>query len=369
MISRRLSWTVGLLLLAGAAALWFTKPYWTNVEPKELNVLLWAGYEEPEILEPFTKKYGVKVNYKTFFGGDAMFSLFMQSKGVYDAVIVDPEYIQKLHAAGRLRELDPKEFDMTEYLAPFRQFPSSLIDGKLYAPVVEFGANAIVYNTKHITEQEASSYSILFDPKIKGRVSVWDWYLPIMGVVSRSLGNATPYDLSDQQFDALKAKMSELRPQLRAIHGNIPEVLAALAAEDTWVVPGGAGWAAAALQQQGKPYEWTVPTEGGIMWVDTIVIPNDAPHPELAKLYVNYMMSAQAQAALSKKKAYFSNVPNGGAYALMTAEHKKGLKSSTEKELLDWVSRLSVRSLPSRQSEKAWQEVWETFKAKQQTAK
>jgi spermidine/putrescine transport system substrate-binding protein len=365
MLSRRSAWITGVILLVGAAALWLSRPLWISTEPKEINVLLWAGYEEPEILTPFTTKHGIKVNFKTFFGGDAMYSLFMQSKGLYDAVIVDPEYIQKLQAAGRLKELDPKEFDTTEYLAPFRQFPLSSIDGKLYAPVVEFGANAIVYNTKHITEQEAKSYSILFDPKVKGRVGVWDWYLPIMGVMSRSMGHTTPYDLSQQQFDALKMKMTELRPQLRAIHGNIPEVLAALAADETWVVPGGAGWAAAALQQQGKPYDWTVPAEGGIMWVDTIVIPNDAPHPELAKLFVKYMMSAQAQAALSKKKAYFSNVPNAASYALMTDEHKKGLKSSTEQELLEWVSRLSVRSLPARQSEKAWQEVWETFKAKQ----
>lgn len=348
-----------VVLVAG----WLTRSHWLGSDAKEINVLMWSGYEEPDILKPFTEKTGIKVNFKTFVGGDAMFALLSQSKGVYDAVIVDPEYIEKLHAAGRLKELDRKDFPMDDYIAPFRDFPLSSIGGKLYAPVVEFGANAIVYNTKHITPEEASSYSILLDPKVKGRVGVWDWYLPIMGVMSRSMGNANPYDLNEEQFSALKGRMAQWRPQLRAIHSNIPEVLAALASEETWIVPGGAGWAAAALQQQGKPYDWVVPAEGGVMWVDTVVITSDAPNPEAAKAYVQYMLSAPAQAALSKKKAYYSNVPNGKAYALMSAEHKKGLKSSTPEELDAWVAKLSVRSLPKNQPEKAWQETWEVFKA------
>lgn len=154
-----------------------------------------------------------------------------------------------------------------------------------------------------------------------------------------------------------------MRPNVRAIHASIPEVLGALANEDTWVVPGGAGWAAAALQQQGKPYDWIVPKEGGIMWVDTVVIPNDAPHPDLAAKYVKWMMSPEAQAALSTKKAYFSNVPNRKAYDLMPADHKKGLKSSSLEEMRDWLSRLSVRTLPVRQTEQEWQAAWESFKA------
>src|ERR1700710_414631 len=93
---------------------------WVGQKQPEINVLIWGGYEDQSLIQPFEKKYGVKVNYKTFFGGDSMFALFTQSKGVYDVVVVDPEYIQKLYALGRLTPLDPAEFDMPSYFPYFQ---------------------------------------------------------------------------------------------------------------------------------------------------------------------------------------------------------------------------------------------------------
>ncbi|WP_142251423.1 spermidine/putrescine ABC transporter substrate-binding protein [Bradyrhizobium sp. UNPF46] len=334
---------------------------WFKQKQPELNVLIWGGYET--LLAPFEKQHGVKVNYKTFFGGDAMFALFTQSRGVYDVVVVDPEYIRKLYDLGRLSPLDGAGLDTSSYFPYFKTFPLSSIDGKLYAPVVEFGSLGLVYNTAHITEAEAGSYAILFDPKVKGRVGVWDWYLPIMGVLSRSLGNEHPYDINDAQFDALKGRLSELRPQVRAIAGSFPELMTALGNEDTWIVPGGAEWSALALKRQGKPFDWTIPKEGGVMWVDTLVLPNDAPHPETAKLFIKWMMAPEAQAALSQKPAYSSYVPNEKAYELMPSEHRKLLKWTTAAEIEAMVAKLAVRTLPVQQTEKTWQSAWEAFKA------
>src|SRR4051812_6442824 len=100
MVSRQLRLTaVVLIVLAVVGAVWWMQR--GAKQQSEVNLLLWAGYDEPSLIKPFEDKYGVKVNYKTFVGGDAMFALLTQSKGVYDAVIVDPEYIEKLHKIGR----------------------------------------------------------------------------------------------------------------------------------------------------------------------------------------------------------------------------------------------------------------------------
>lgn len=332
-------------------------------EQRELNILVWTGYEEPKLLKPFEEKYDIKVNYKTFVGGDKMFALLTQSKGEYDVVTVDPEYIEKLHALGRLSELDPKDYDFSDYFQPFDKFPQSRIDGRLYAVVVEWGSNALVYNTKHFSPEEVQSYDVLFKPKAKGRVSVWDWYLPFMGLVARSLGYQDPFDTTDAQFDKLKQRLFELRPQVRAIHANFPELLSSLANEDTWLVPGGAGWLAALLQEQNAPFDWNIPNEGGIMWLNSLVIPTDSPHPEMAKLYIQWMMTPEAQALLSRKQAYAANVPNSKAYPLLPEEYKKRMKVDKQADVDKIVSRLAVRSLPVQQSEAIWQDAWEQFKA------
>jgi spermidine/putrescine transport system substrate-binding protein len=307
-------------------------------------------------------EYGVKVNFKTYIGGDQMFSIFTHSKGLYDVVVADPEYIAKLHAAGRIVELNPADYEFKENFTTFQKFPLASIDGKLYAVPVHWGSNGLVYNTKYITGREAESYKILFDPKVKGHVGIWDWYLPSLGVLSRSLGNTDPYNLTDEQFDALKRRAAELRPQVAAIHPNVPDMLSALANEQTWIVPAGGEWVAAILQAQGKPIDWSVPKEGGVLWAETLTIANDAPHPDLAKLYIQWSQTPEAQARLSQVKANYANVANAKAYELLPEAHKDLLKIHNAADAEALLSRLSIRTLPQKQSEDAWQDAWDVFK-------
>jgi spermidine/putrescine transport system substrate-binding protein len=316
------------------------------------------------MLEPFEKTFNVKVNYKTFVGGDQMFALLTQSRAQYDAVVVDPEYVEKLHAAGRLSELTPTDYRFDDYFQPFQRFPLCWINGKLQAILIRFGSNGLVYNTNHVTAEEAKSYKILWSEKVKNRVGIWDWYVPSMGVISRFLGNQEPYAINDEQFRTLKQRMMELRPQVKAIHPKPPEMIAALGNEETWIVPGIGEWIAAILKQQGKPIDWTVPDEGGIMWVETLVIPNDAPHPEVAKQFIQWMQTPKAQALLTQREAYQSNVPNKKAYDILTAAQKDTLKVHNEQEALELINKLSVRRLPVNQPEKQWQDAWQEFKSK-----
>ena len=351
-----------LLLGAVLLGLSFSYPSPSYGAERELNLLSWTGYEERAMLDIFEELHDVKVNYKTFVGADQMFALLTQSQGQYDVVVIDPEYIEKLHAAGRLAPLDPAGYDFSDYFEPFRKFPLAWIDGKLYAVVVEFGSNGIVYNTDHLTDEDVETWDILWDPKVEGKVGIWDWYLPNMGVISRSLGNQVPYDITDEQLAAVRDRLDSLRSQVTAIHPNPPEMLSALANGQTWIVPAGGEWVAAILQQQGHPINWTVPKEGGIMWMDALGIPNDAPNPDVAKLYIQWMQTPEAQALLSQKQAYQSSVPNRKAYDLLTDAQKDTLRIHDEEDALDLLSRLSVRSLPIQQSEATWQDIWEEFK-------
>lgn len=338
-----------------------------RVEAQErvLNLLCWVGYEEPSMINVFEDKYGVKVNAKTYVGGDQMFTLFTQSQGLYDVVVVDPEFLPKLHAAGRIVKLNRDDYDFSDYFAPFKKFPFTEYDGDLFAVPIRFGSNGLVYNTNHLSKEDVKSYKILWDPKVKGRVGIWDWYLPSMGVLSRAVGNRTPYDISEDQFAMLEKATLDLRGQVAAIHPSPPEMLSALASEETWIVPAGGEWVAAILQAQGKPIDWTVPDEGGIMWSETLVIAKDAPHPDIAKLYIQWMQTPEAQALLTQRDAYYSNVPNKKAYGILPDSHKDILKIHNEKEAMAMLDQISVRTLPQQQTESAWQDVWERFKTAQ----
>jgi len=327
-----------------------------------LDFLCWAGVDDPALLGAFEKDTGIKVRSKTFFGADAMYSSLSNSINTYDVVMVGPEYMGKLYADGRLATLDPADYDLSQYIPTFKKLPLCHAKDKMIAIPIEFGANGLAYNTSILSADEVSSYSILMSEKVKGKVGVWDRYLPIMGVLSKSLGNATPYDISDEKFMALKKELFALRQQVSVIAPNFPVLIASLARGETVVVPGGAAFFAAALQRQGIPVDWTIPNEGGIMWVDSLVIPVDAPHPDLARRFLQWMCTPKAQALLANKKAFAASVPNAAAYPAIDPTLRKFLKTEDGEEAETLARKLSVRTLPVQQGEQIWQTAWEEFK-------
>jgi len=327
-----------------------------------LNFLCWAGVDDPALLESFEKDTGIKVQFKTFVGADEMYSLLTNSKNQYDVVMVGSEYIGKLYANGRLATLDPADYDLSQYIPTFKKLPLCYVKDKMIAIPIEFGANGLAYNTSVISASEASSYAILMSDKVKGKVGVWDRYLPIMGVLSKSLGNATPYDISDEKFLTLKKTLFDLRQQLSVIAPNFPILIASFARGETIVVPGGAAFFASALQQQGIPIDWIIPKEGGIMWVDSLVIPTDAPHPDSAKRFLQWMCSPKAQALLANKKAFAASVPNAAAYPAIDLKLRKLLKTENGEEAEAVAAKLAVRTLPVQQTEQIWQNAWVELK-------
>jgi len=334
-----------------------------------LSVLAWVGYEEDEVRRPFEEETGVSLRFDTFTGGDRMFAKLSQAPNLYDVVVVDPEYIAKLHGANLISPLDASEFDFSDYLTPFQKFPLCWIDGKLWRVLIRYGTNARVYNTKYVTPGDVQSYSVLWSPKVKGKVGFWDWYLPSMGVLSLADGNTTePYSLSRAQLDDLQKKALSLKPRVAGVLDSLSSVSNALANEDFWIVPGVGEHAAAVLAEQGHPIAWDIPKEGAIMWIETLAIPRQAPHPELAKRYIRYMMRPEIQAKMAWRKAYRSGVPSRAALKFLTPEQRQVLHVPTVEAAERLVSALHVRKLPTfpdgRSAEAEWQSIWSGLKAK-----
>jgi len=349
------------VLIAGGGLLYETVK---RPDQQTLNFLCWSGYDDPVILAEFERDTGIKVQYKAFVGGDAMYSLLSSSSGTYDVVTVDPEYIGKLDASGRLSVLNKADYNLSQFLPTFREFPLTNPGGRMVGIPVQFGANALIYNTEVFTAEEVQSYQVLFSEKARGKIGVWDWYLPIMGVISKGAGNASPYDIDDAAFTRTRDQLLEMGPRMSLVAANFPQLTASLASGETVLVPGGAGFLTAGLQAQGKPVDWVVPKEGGIMWLDSLVIPSDAPNKEAAKRFVQWMVTPKAQAMLAGKTAFAANVPNAAAYELMTPALRASLKTDTAEQADALAARLSVRTLPIQQTERAWQDAWEQFKAR-----
>ena len=237
----------GLLVLGACLSACQKTGSTSTSSPHELHVLAWVGYDEDEFLGPIQKELGVPIKVKTYVGGDQMYSLFRAAPpGTYDVVVVDAEYGRKLYSEGRLRKLSPERWSSPGLFPQFAQGEPVREGRDVYAAVVRWGALGMVYNRNYLTTAQAQDYGTLLKPEFAGKVGIFDWYLPSMGVLSKYLGHKAPYSLSTQQLAELRDVLMRLRGQVRSIHANTSEVIADLRDENVYVTPGIGEWAASA---------------------------------------------------------------------------------------------------------------------------
>ncbi len=337
-----------------------------EARPKILRVLAWVGYDEAEFLNPLEKELGLKIEVKTYVGGDQMYSLFRAAPpGTYDLVVVDAEYGERMYKENLLSHIDRELWYAPDLFLPFSNGDPVKLGDKVYAVVVRWGALGIVYNRTHLTPERARSYNVLWSPQVKGKVGIFDWYLPTMGVLSRYLGNPNPYDLDSAGLKQLKETLLKLRPQVRAIHPNTGDVINDLRTGQAWLIPGIGEWAAAVLAEEGRAIDWTIPAEGGVMWVEAFAIPASTKNATWAKRFLESVRRPEHLARLAWRKAYHSQVVRREAYEKMTADQRKLLKAESLPDLQEMMNRLTIRKLPGpRTTEREWLQVWTEFKAR-----
>src|SRR5690349_4548359 len=69
-------------------------------EDKVLNVYNWSDYIEPSVLEDFTKKTGIKVNYDVFDSNEVLETKLLTAHTNYDLVVPSAPFLERQIKAG-----------------------------------------------------------------------------------------------------------------------------------------------------------------------------------------------------------------------------------------------------------------------------
>ena len=326
-----------------------------------VNLLVQAGYDEPQIIQPFEEMYGVKVNSKVFPSSDEMFATLQASRpGDWDVTMPDTPWIARLHEAGLVEELDAADYPIQDQYERWQEFDQLFVDGKRYGVVSRWGLYGIVYNSEYVTEEEAQSISVMYDPKYEGKVVLFDWYLPNMGMIGRYAGLAQPYDATAAEFETIKERTFELRPQVGVIAATNTDTIQAIANESGYLSFGGE-WLQLLLKEQGHPIELALPKEGGVSWTEAVVHLTGSQNPAAAKAFMQYILSPEAQAKLAWANAFHATVPNKLAVEHLTPEQAESLRMNDPAQIDAILANIATRKLPA--DEQPWLDAWDEFKS------
>ncbi|MDZ4737382.1 MAG: extracellular solute-binding protein [Rhodospirillaceae bacterium] len=333
-----------------------------------LSVLSWPGYTDPEVVGPFEEAHGVKVVGKEYTGGDQMLALLNSSPpGTFDLVLSDAEYVHMVHEAGHLDPLDPADYSISDFWPEFQNFPGLWAGDDMYAVMTSFGYLGMTYNTEHMSREEMNSYKIMWDPKVTGRVGMYDWYLPPMLCLSLYDGNRPPYDIDAAAFDKLKGTLNSLKPQVVGI-GAFAQSFSMLSQSEAWIMPGTGAWLTLLLKKDGVPVDDIVPDEGGLQWSECMGIASASEKKDLAKLFLQYMASPEGQMRIAIKPAYSGSIPNKAGWTLLNEQHPDWaallLHQLDQRNVMDEYAegKIFIRDLPKQQSLAEWNDAFTEFK-------
>lgn len=315
----------GRLLAAGAAA-WLVAAAAaaTARAAEELNALVWCDHTDRALLEPFERKFGVKVNTKDYEGTGTALALLEQSRpGDWDVFVVDSVDVPRVVDLGLLAPLPEAEFPWADIFPELRQEGLHFKDGQMYAAPEKFGYNTLAYNKAKVDPADMRRTPVLWDPKYKGRIAVYDYYIPLMGMVAIGLG-MKPSDLSEAMLPQVREKLFAIKDNA-ALVGDVVTSQTALVTGQVDVIAGGGEYITAGLRQENPDLDWVLPDEGGVRWMQAIGVFAASTKKRLATEFVKYVLSPEGQARLATSSCYWA----------MPANTKAAL-SDAQKAVLRW---------------------------------
>jgi putative spermidine/putrescine transport system substrate-binding protein len=290
-----------------------------------LRLIAWEGYTQPQWVKPFTKSTGCKVTAK--YGGSSDEMVTLMRTGQYDAVSASGDASLRLIVGKDVRAVDPRLVPDYKYFIPqLKSPPHNTVGGKHYGISLQWGPNTLLYNTKKV-KPAPKSWSVLYDSKYKGKVTVPDNPIQIadaalyLSKTKPSLGIKDPYELNDAQFRAAVDLLKKQKPLVKKYWASAGDEIDLFKNGGATV---GASWPYQTITLQGAkaPVKDLIPREGATGWADTWMISTKAKHPNCAMQWIKWVSTpkVQAQQALSfgetpanKKACSFMNkIQKGG---------------------------------------------------------
>ena len=297
-----------LALAAGSAA----------AQDKVVHVYNWSDYIDEEILAEFEAETGIKVVYDVFDSNDILETKLLAGASGYDVVVPSGGFLQRQIQAGVFQKLDPGKLtnsgNMWDKIA---QRTEKYDPGNEYSVNYMWGTTGIGYNVDAVNErlgtEEITSWSVIFDPEQISKFA--DCGVHILDAADEMIPAALNYlghdpDSKDVALiEEAGALLETIRPYVTSF--NSSAYINALADGDACLA---VGWSGDVLQARdraaeadsGVRVEYSIPAEGALMWFDQMAIPADAPHPEEAHAFINYIMRAEV-AAKASNYVYYAN--------------------------------------------------------------
>jgi spermidine/putrescine-binding protein len=327
-----------------------------------LNLLVWEGYADPSFIHAFEEQNHCKVSASYMGSSDELVAkLRGGSAGNYDVISPSSDVATSIASAGLAEPLDLSQLPSYSQLsAQLTSLPLVRVNGQVYGAPFMWGPDPLLYDTTVFAEPPPS-WTILWDPKYRGRISVWD-DLSTVYMAAQTLGYDKPdpshlYNLSDPELDAVKKTLLQLKPNIRKMWSTGGELTNLFQNHE---VVAAMGWPLMTnqLRKINFPAGESIPRENTTGWIDHLMITSASENKALAYKFLEFMIEAQIQKQVTDVTGYTPANPQAARF--MTPEQVRNLHlddvDNYQKRIYFW------QNVPRRAR---YNEIWNEVKAAQ----
>jgi spermidine/putrescine-binding protein len=292
-----------------------------------LSLLVWEGYADPSFIHPFEVSHHCRVE-ASYMGSDdeLVAKLRGGSASNYDVISPSSDVASSIVRSGLVAPLDLSKIPSYSELSPkLRSLPLVRTGNQVFGVPFQWGPNPLLYDTT-VFSKPPDSWQVLWNPKYRGKISVWD-DLSTLYMAAQILGYDKPdpnhlYNLGDAELENVKQKLLALKPNIRKIWSTGGELTNLF---ENHEIVAAMGWPLMTnqLRKAGFPIGETIPKENTTGWIDHLMVTSASQHKQLAEAFLEYMIEAKTQKAISDVTGYDPANPHAGD--LMTAPEKQSL--------------------------------------------
>ena len=275
-----------------------------------LNWFNWTTYEAENTLPDFQALCGLEDEIRDYMGSNEdLIARLRQGNPGYNIVVPTGNFIPQMVREGLLEPIDLSKIPNFENVSEFLQFPAYDADAdNKYSVPYQWGTIGVGYN-KEAVGKEITSWEDVWS--YDGNVAWLEDLRNMLGIALNLLGfdpNSTNPDeiaaardyLVDHGGNVRTIAVDDGQEKLRSgeadivieYSGDIFQVIAECAADPD-------------LDCADK-YAFVLPEEGSVRWVDNLAIPLDAPNPDLAMAFIDYILDEVVSADIANYTAYAS---------------------------------------------------------------
>ena len=304
---------VGMILLFSMLA---PSSVFAESPPRELVLLNWSEYLDPELVERFEQQNNVTVREVYFESDDLRDEILLDTEGMgYDLAVVNGVMVDTYRKRGWLAVATEKEIPNLKLTDEYWLKAFNSAQG--YAMPYFWGTLGIAYRAD-LVKTPPESWMDLYKPaeQLRGKIAMIESQRDAMGMALKALGYSANSADSRQIREAMDLLLAQ-KPYVKSYSYLVLDENSALVTGDVVMAMMFSG-DALMLKEHHDEIQYVVPKEGGNIWVDYLVVLQGSKNRDLAYAFINFLNEPEYAAQLAEFVYYAS--PNKAAEKLLPSK-------------------------------------------------